>query len=330
MKKAGVIGGGAWGTALAQAAAGADLDTVLWALEEDVVRDINQEHINPTFLPDIPLHHSIRATHDLAEMGTCDFILMVCPAQFMRSVAEQLKPNLPTNVPLVICAKGIEKTTGYLMSEVLAEVTPDNPIAVLSGPTFAHEVAKGLPSAVTIAAHDIAVARRLTEAMGRPEFRPYWSDDVAGAQIGGSVKNVLAIACGIIAGMEMGENARAAAITRGLSEMTRFGQMKGARFETLAGLAGLGDLILTCSSTSSRNFSLGYHLGQGQNLDDLMSNRKTVAEGYHSAAILHKLATDADIDMPLATAVYQILYEGRDVGAAIREILHRPFSKETI
>lgn len=330
MKKVGVIGGGAWGTALAQAAAHADLDTVLWALEEDVVRDINQDHMNHTFLADIPLHQNIRATNDIAELASVDFVLMVCPAQFMRSVAADLKPHLDDNVPLVICAKGIEKSTGYLMSEVLKEVVPNNPIAVLSGPTFAHEVAKSLPSAVTIAAEDIEVAKRLSQAIGRPEFRPYWTDDVIGAQIGGSIKNVLAIACGIISGMEMGENARAAAITRGLSEMTRFGELKGARFETLTGLAGLGDLILTCSSTSSRNMSLGYALGQGKSIEEIMKNRKTVAEGYHSAGILHEIASKNNLDMPLAQAVYEICYEDRDVISALRGILNRPFSKETI
>ncbi len=330
MKKVGVIGGGAWGTALAQAAAHADLDTVLWALEDDVVRDINTDHMNHTFLADIPLHHNIFATNDIAELASVDFVLMVCPAQFMRSVATDLKAHLDDNVPLVICAKGIEKTTGYLMSEVLKEVVPKNPIAVLSGPTFAHEVAKNLPSAVTIAAEDIEIAKGLSHAIGRPEFRPYWSDDVIGAQIGGSVKNVLAIACGIISGMEMGENARAAAITRGLHEMTRFGEMKGARFETLTGLAGLGDLILTCSSTSSRNMSLGFALGQGESIEDIMKNRKTVAEGYHSAGILHEIASKNGLDMPLAQAVYEICYENRDVIDALRGILNRPFSKETI
>lgn len=330
MTIAGVIGGGAWGTALAAAAAGAGLDVKLWAFEAEVVDDINNNNKNTMFLADIPLSPSITATSNYADLAQTSYILMVCPAQFMRSISTEMIKYIPNDIPLVICSKGIEKETGKFMSEVLAETCPDNPVAVLSGPTFAHEVAKELPSAVTIACANGDVLELLTTSLGRPLFRCYGSTDIIGAQIGGSVKNVLAIACGITAGKKMGENARAALITRGMAEMMRFGEARGAKHETLMGLCGLGDLILTCSSIQSRNMSLGFELGEGHNWQDIVKKRKSVTEGAHSAGILHKLAGELGIDMPIVETVYNILHVGVDVESAINTLLERPVGQEFI
>jgi glycerol-3-phosphate dehydrogenase (NAD(P)+) len=252
--KIAVIGGGAWGTALAQVAASAGRETLLWAREEDVVEAINSTHENPVFLPGVALNAAIRATGDLYAIADCDAWLVVTPAQHMRAVLERA-PRC--DVPRVLCSKGIEEHSGELLHRVAAQACPGSPVAVLSGPTFAHEVAVGLPTAVTLAAEDLELARALRSALAQPTFRIYVSDDVAGAEIGGAVKNVLAIACGVVEGRGLGQNARAALIARGFAEMTRFGVAMGARPETLAGLSGLGDLVLTCSSTSSRNYSLG-------------------------------------------------------------------------
>ena len=328
MTIAGVIGGGAWGTALAATAARAEQQVKLWVFEEDVAADINSNNINSTFLPDIPLSPNIVASTNYADLAAVDFILMVCPAQFMRAISAEMIKHIPDNIPLVICSKGIEKTTGKLMSEVLEETCPNNPIAVLSGPTFASEVAKGMPSAVTMACANKKVLDMLVGSMGIPLFRCYASNDIIGAQIGGSVKNVLAIACGIITGKKMGENARAALITRGLAEMIRFGEARGAKAETLMGLCGLGDLFLTCSSTQSRNTSLGIELGEGKDWQEIVGNRKSVTEGAHSAGILHKQAGELGIEMPIVETVYNILHVGVDVDTAIRTLLERPVGQE--
>lgn len=327
-KKIGVIGGGAWGTALAAMAARAGREVILWAREEDVVTSLNETHENKSFLEGVVLPESLKATGNLDEMAAVDAILMVAPAQFVRSVAEQLKPVLKKSTPVVLCAKGIEQSTGQFMNEVLGEVLPKTPLAVLSGPTFAREVALGLPSAVTIASRYQNIAQNIADSIGQPTFRPYLSRDVAGAEVGGAVKNVLAIACGIVAGLELGENARAALITRGMAEMVRFGEKFGAKRETMMGLCGLGDLILTCSSTQSRNMSLGMAVGQGQAVADIMAGRKTVAEGYHSAGILAQIAERENIEMPIASAVNAILHQGKDVGQVVQDLLNRPYISE--
>jgi glycerol-3-phosphate dehydrogenase (NAD(P)+) len=322
----GVIGGGAWGTALAQVAASAGRETLVWALEGDVVEAINSAHENPVYLPGAALHPSIRATGDLEELGGCDAWLVVTPAQHMRGVLEQAPRS---DVPMVLCSKGIEEHSGQLLHEVAAATRPGAPIAVLSGPTFAHEVATGLPTAVTLAAEDAEVANSLRSRLSRPTFRIYVSDDVAGAEIGGAVKNVLAIACGVVEGRGLGQNARAALIARGFAEMTRFGVALGARPETLAGLSGLGDLVLTCSSTSSRNFSLGKGLGEGRSAGEFMSDRRTVAEGAHTAPVLARLARERGIDMPIVDAVDRLL-KGATVNSILEELLSRPPRAEGI
>jgi glycerol-3-phosphate dehydrogenase (NAD(P)+) len=322
--KAGVIGAGAWGTALAQLLASDGQDVVLWALEPEVRDAINSVHENPLYLPNIPLSPSIRATGAMADLGACDLLLVVSPAQHLRSVVVQA----PVGVPLVLCSKGIEAGTSLLMSQVAQQAQPTSPIAVLSGPTFAHEVAKGLPTAITLACEDRNLGQRLAARIARPAFRPYLSDDVIGAEIGGAVKNVLAIGCGVADGAGLGLNARAALISRGFAEMTRFGLARGARAETLGGLSGLGDLVLTCSSTNSRNFSLGKGLGEGQAAADLLSNRRTVAEGAYTAPVLRDAARASGVEMPVVEAVCALLADAAPLATVIDALLARPLRPE--
>lgn len=321
----GVIGAGAWGTALAQMLSSDGREVLIWAFEPDVTDAINTSHTNPTYLPSATLSPNIRATSDLAEMGALDTVLAVTPAQVLGTVLAQLH-KAPRD--LVLCSKGIEAGTERLMNEVARAQCPDSDIAVLSGPTFAHEVAAGLPTAVTLACGGgEAQWERLSPAVARPAFRPYYSDDLTGAEIGGAVKNVLAIACGVVDGLNLGQNARAALIARGYAEMLRFGESLGARAETLAGLCGLGDLVLTCSSTSSRNFSLGKALGEGASATKLMADRTTVAEGAHTAPVLAQLAEKRRVAMPLVGAVAAIL-DGETPGAAVAALLARPLKAE--
>jgi glycerol-3-phosphate dehydrogenase (NAD(P)+) len=323
--KIGVIGGGAWGTALAQVAAHRGESVTLWAREPEVVEGINTARENRLFLSGVPLSPSIRATADFADLADRDALLVVAPAQHVRSVLTQIAVG---SRPLVLCAKGIEAGSRLLVGEVARQVHPQAPVAVLSGPTFAHEVAAGLPTAVTLAVADAALGRALSDRLAAPHFRPYASDDVIGAEIGGAVKNVLAIGCGVVDGAGLGQNARAALIARGFAEMTRFGLARGARAETLAGLSGLGDLVLTCSSTSSRNFSLGVGLGQGRVAADLLADRRTVAEGAFTAPVLREAAVAAAVDMPVTQAVCRLL-EGAPVDAVVGELLARPLRHES-
>jgi glycerol-3-phosphate dehydrogenase (NAD(P)+) len=321
----GVIGAGAWGTAPAQMLASDGREVLLWALEPELVAQINAEHRNALYLPSATLASNIRATGDLADLAHCDTLLAVTPAQHLaRVLAGLAKP--PRD--LVLCSKGIEAGTGRLMNHVAAEAAPESAVAVLSGPTFAHEVAAGLPTAVTLACSGGRDQwTRIAPVIARPSFRPYYSDDVTGAEIGGAVKNVLAIACGVVDGLRLGQNARAALIARGYAEMLRFGEALGARTETLAGLCGLGDLVLTCSSTSSRNFSLGKALGEGQSPEALMADRRTVAEGAHTAPVLTELAMRRGVAMPIVAAVYRLL-QGAPAREIVTELLARPLRAE--
>ena len=326
-ERIGVIGGGAWGTALAQVAANGGRETLLWAREEEVVAGINASHENPLFLAGVPLHHGIRATSDLRELEGCHAWLVVTPAQHMRTVLQEA-PSV--NVPLVLCAKGIEERSGKLIHEVARELRPSAPLAVLSGPTFADEVARGLPTAVTLAAQDLVLAERLREAIAPPAFRIYVSDDIAGAEIGGAVKNVLAIACGVVEGRGLGQNARAALIARGFAEMTRFGLARGAQRETLAGLSGLGDLVLTCSSTSSRNYALGKGIGEGTPASELLTDRRTIAEGAFTAPVLARIAAERGIEMPIVQAVADLIAGRCTVDAVLEALLSRPLKVEAV
>lgn len=315
-----VIGGGAWGTALAQVASSEGRPALVWAREPEVAESINRAGENRLFLPGRKLGPSVSATSNLDEIAGCDAWLVVTPAQHMRSVLEAAPAS---RAPLVLCSKGIEERSGALLHQVAREVRPEAPIAVLSGPTFADEVAAGLPTAVTLAAQDHQLAEALRSRLARPSFRIYVTDDLAGAEVGGAVKNVLAIACGVVEGRGLGQNARAALIGRGFAEMTRFGEAFGARRETLAGLSGLGDLVLTCSSTSSRNFSLGVGLGQGRSAGELLADRRTVAEGAFTAPVLARLARERAIDMPIVAAVERLL-TGTAVDSVLEDLLSRP------
>lgn len=323
--KFGVIGGGAWGTALAQLLAADGAPVRLWAREEDVVTAINAEHRNPVFLPGAALSESLTATTNLSDMADLDALLVVVPVPFLRAVLAELPPG---DAPLIFCSKGMEAGSFAFPIDMARDLAPLRPHAVLSGPTFAHEVAAGLPTAITLAAADADIAADIARAIARPHFRPYVSTDVIGAEIGGAVKNILAIACGIVDGAGLGLNARAALISRGFAEMTRFGLSRGAQAETLAGLAGLGDLVLTCTSSNSRNFALGQGLGRGESAEMLMADRRTVAEGAFSAPVVAAAARADGIDMPITDTVARLVAGETRVGDAIQALLSRPLRSE--
>jgi glycerol-3-phosphate dehydrogenase (NAD(P)+) len=324
-----VIGAGAWGTALACVARRAGHDVMLWAREPEVVASVNAGEGNPAFLPDVDLEEGITATDDLkTALDGASLVLHVVPSQFLRAVSTEMAPHLAEGVPVILCAKGIEHGTLEMMTEVAAETLPQAPIAVLSGPTFAREVAAGTPTAVTLACADTALGEALVDMIGTPNFRPYLSDDPVGAEIGGAVKNVLAIACGVVTGKKLGDNSRAALITRGLAEMARLGLAKGGKPETLMGLSGLGDLTLTCNGPQSRNMSLGMAMGEGRALKDILAERNSVAEGVFSAESVTALAASLGIEMPICAAVDQVINHGADIDSAIEGLLNRPFRAE--
>lgn len=325
-----VLGGGAWGTALAQVAAAAGRKVVLWALEPDVAEGVNSAHENALYLPGLALNPAVTATNDLAEAARSELILAVPPAQHMRSVLKSLRPHLKPAQPVVLCAKGIERGSLALMTDVLREEAPEAAPAVLSGPGFAKDVARGLPTATTIASEDAALARCVVATIGLPTFRPYVTDDLIGAEIGGAVKNVIAVACGMAEGRRLGDGARAALITRGFAELTRLGLALGARAETLSGLCGLGDLVLTCTSMTSRNTSLGAALGEGRALKDILAERRSVAEGAESAPAVVALAKKHNVEMPISAAVDAIIAGRINIDEAISALLSRPFKTEGV
>ncbi|GHU04478.1 glycerol-3-phosphate dehydrogenase [NAD(P)+] [Alphaproteobacteria bacterium] len=327
MKRIGVIGSGAWGSALAVMLARKGVAVTLWSYEREVAEAIARTGTNPAFLPGISLS-GIASTSVLADAVDADALLLVAPAQFLRGVCRSLAPHLGAKTSLVICAKGIEADTLMSMQEVVACELPDHPLAILSGPTFAIEVARGLPTAVTLAVADPVLGERLVRAIGSPSFRPYLTDDLVGAELGGAVKNVLAIACGIVAGRRLGDNARAALITRGMAELTRLVVARGGRAATCMGLSGLGDLMLTASSTQSRNYSLGVALGEGKKLEEILASRRSVAEGVASSVSVSGLARKLGVDMPIAFAVEAMLFHALDVEEAIKSLLSRPYAAE--
>lgn len=327
-RTAGVIGAGAWGTALAQVCGWAGLDTKLQAREAEVVASVRDHRVNEAFLPGVTLDARVSVTDDLADLGDCDVILAVPPAQHMRSTLAAFAAHHRPGVPVVLCSKGIERGSLKLMTEVLAETLPDAPQAVLSGPSFAGEVARGLPSAVTLACEDAALGEELMWTLSAPGFRPYLATDLIGAEVGGAIKNVLAIACGMSEGRGLGRSAHAALITRGFAEMTRLGVALGGRPETVAGLCGLGDLVLTCSSPQSRNMSLGLALGQGQTVEEALAGKRSVAEGYESAPAVRELAEKTGVDMPICTAVASLLSGETTVERVIDDLLSRPLKAE--
>ena len=329
MQSIGILGAGAWGTALAMAAARAGSDVILQAHEAEVADAINDTHENTAFLPGVQLPTNVRATTNVAEAVQADAVLLVVPTQFLRPVLEAAKAHWKPGTPAVICAKGIEQGSFKLLSDVVTETLGDAaPVAVLSGPTFAIEVARELPTAVTLACVQEALGQSLCQALSSRYFRPYYSYDVIGAQLGGAVKNVLAIACGIVEGKQMGDNGRAALITRGLAEIARLGLVMGADEHTLMGLSGLGDLTLTCNAMQSRNFSLGVALGQGRSLNDILAERSSVTEGVFTAAAVAEIARREQVDMPICQAVDGVLNRGADLDAVIQGLLTRPLNVE--
>jgi glycerol-3-phosphate dehydrogenase (NAD(P)+) len=322
----GVVGGGAWGSALACLARRAGRKVTLWSRDPAIARAIAGERANPVYLPGLPMEAGIEAAPDLSHLRACDVVLLACPAQAVRELARQL----PAGAPVVICAKGIEASSGLLMPEVVQAVLPRRPLAVLSGPSFAEEAARGLPTAVSIATPDAALGRALAEALAAGAFRPYWTQDVTGVALGGAIKNVLAIAAGIVEGRGLGHNATAALITRGFAEMARLGLAMGAELETLTGLSGLGDLVLTCHGPLSRNRSLGAALGAGATLADYMAGRRQVVEGEATAPAVLARAARHRIEMPICAAVDAILHKGAGLDEAIRALLARPLRREGV
>tara|TARA_R110000744_G_scaffold84678_1_gene165625 strand:- start:795 stop:1796 length:1002 start_codon:yes stop_codon:yes gene_type:complete len=325
----GVIGAGAWGTALAQTAAKAGRDVLIWSFEQDVADVINNKHENTIFLPGVALEPNIAAVTAMADLDVCDAVLAVAPAQHLRATLEKFAPFARRGLPIILCAKGIEQSSLSMMTQVLAETIPSAIPAVLSGPSFAIDTAQGLPTAVTLACKDETTGAALIEALGTPRFRPYLATDLIGAEIGGAVKNVLAIGCGIVEGRGLGKSAHAALIARGFAEMTRLALALGARRETLAGLCGLGDLVLTCSSPQSRNMSCGLALGRGVHLDDILGSRRSVTEGVASAPAVVALAKRCGVEMPICEAVDDILAGRTSVEDAIEALLARPFTLES-
>jgi len=327
-KTIGVIGAGAWGTAMAQALSAGGKTVQIWARETEVVTAINDQNENTIFLKGVPLDKNLTSTSDLKDIAKHDILLMVTPAQHVRATLEQLRSDLNPDTPIVLCSKGIELETGLLLSQVAEEIIPGQPIAILTGPSFASEIAIGLPSAVTIAAKSESLRRDLQENLGVKHFRPYVVQDMIGTQLSGAIKNVIAIACGIVSGRKLGESARAALVTRGVAEIARLAVAMGGKRDTLLGMCGIGDLMLTCSSMKSRNYSLGFALGEGKSMDEVLGSRNSVTEGIHTAKATLKLAKKNAVDMPITEAINKALNEGLSIDEAIEEMLNRPFRYE--
>lgn len=328
MARIGIIGAGAYGTALACVVRRGGSDVVLWAREPEVANEINRDAQNTLFLKGVRLPPGIRASSELAHAAAADMLLLAPPAQHMRAVTTALRPHLAPGTPIVTCAKGIERGTCALMSEVLADTLPHARVAVLSGPSFAADIARDLPAGVTLACADLALAQHIALLIGTSRFRLYLSDDVIGTLLGGALKNVMAIACGIALGKQLGDSARATLIARGLNEAARLGLAMGARLETFLGLSGVGDFNLSCNSPRSRNMSLGIALGEGQRLADILAARRTVQEGVHSAESVAALARRYALDMPIAHAVDAVLNHNAGVDQAIAELLAHPCGME--
>ncbi|MGO3928212.1 NAD(P)-dependent glycerol-3-phosphate dehydrogenase [Rhodopseudomonas pseudopalustris] len=325
MSSIAVLGGGAWGTALAQTCARAGRKVMLWEHDAGNAEQLANAR-ESLFLPGVKLEPAIQVTRDLAEAARADAILLVIPAQVLRAVVSQLAPLIAPRTPLIACAKGIERGTHRFMTEIIAECAPEAVPAILSGPSFAADVARGLPTAVTIAATDAAVAEALAQAINCGSFRPYHSTDVRGVELGGATKNVLAIAAGIVEGKKLGASALAAMTTRGFAELVRFGKAYGAKTETMMGLSGLGDLILTCGTPQSRNFSFGMALGKGESVDTASHGK--LAEGAFTAPVLLEMAHAKNIEMPISEAVAAVLAGQTTVDAAIGALLTRPLKSE--
>lgn len=329
--RVGVIGGGAWGTALSIVANRAGSQVTLGTRNANVIATIKQKRMNDIYLPSIFIEPNIEVTDDFSSVCRSDIIIIATPSHCLRAVCISISDMVSPEIPLVIASKGLERGSLMFMSEVVRSILPHNPVAIISGPNFADEAARGLPTATTIACSDKNQWDTLMYAIGGRLFRPYMTDDIIGTQIGGAVKNIIAIACGISVGKNMGENARAAIVTRGFAEMSRLTMVKGGKYETLMGLSGLGDLILTCGSPKSRNMSFGIAIGSGKNKEETISSRgRTALEGVVSAESISKLAKKHNISMPICEAVYRVVHENAPVDQVIETLLERPFVKEAI
>ena len=325
--KIGIVGAGAWGTALGTVAAQAGREVVIWARESDVIDSINTHHENVRFLPGVSLRKQVRATPILGDALACEAVLITTPAQHLRVALQSLAREGRAMPPSVLCAKGIEKGSGKLVTEIFSDVFPDARAGILSGPSFAADVARGQPTAVTIAGEP-SIVRRLQAALASPSFRPYASNDVLGVALGGAAKNVYAIACGIVDGLGLGESARAALIARSFAELTRLGEALGARADTLMGLSGLGDLVLTATSSTSRNFAFGEKLGRGSALSTLKSPGQPLAEGVDTAPALVERGRAAGVELPVAAAVDAILSGALEIREAVSRLMSRPLTSE--
>ncbi|MBN1947762.1 MAG: NAD(P)-dependent glycerol-3-phosphate dehydrogenase [Bradymonadales bacterium] len=331
-RRAAVLGGGAWGTALARLMADNGFDTTIWAREPEVVRSINERHVNEVFLPECPLEPGVSASGSVPEtVQDAQCVLVVVPTQFLRAFISLHRDELPTRVPIVTCSKGIENETLQTPYEILRDELPGkyhNFLACLSGPSFAKEVALGLPTNVVVAAPRMDLAESVQKLVYGKTFRAYVSTDVLGVEVGGAVKNVIAISCGASDGYGFGHNARAGMMTRGLAEMTRLAVAKGANPLTLAGLSGMGDLVLTCTSDLSRNRMVGFRLGKGEPLDQILGSMKQVAEGVATSRSVFRLSEQLQVEMPITRAVYQVLHEGKELAQAVGELMGRPARTE--
>ena len=323
-----IIGAGAWGTALAEVISRQGNQVNLWAREDDVVKSINTLNENTLYLPNIKLSELIIAQNNLDNVINCDLLLMVTPSQFMRSVLEDIKDNLNDSIPVVLCSKGIETKTLSLMNEITQSIIPKNPLAILSGPSFAIDVVNNKPTAVTLACKDLSIGKNIADSISLPTFRPYLSEDIVGAQIGGATKNVIAIAAGVVEGQNLGDSARAATIARGFSEINRLAVALGGQEETLSGLSGMGDLLLTCNSITSRNFSLGIKLGKGLSAEEATDGLSSIAEGMYSAKAIDKLSKKLDVEMPITNAVNDLIEKKRSLDEIIDDLLSRPIRRE--
>ena len=323
-----IVGAGAWGTALAEVMSRQGHQINLWAKESAVVNSINSSHENDVFLPNVKLSDLIVAFNNLEQITNCDLLLVVSPAQYTRETLLEVSKTLKPETPIILCSKGIEISSLSLMNQITESIFPDNPIAILSGPSFAIDVVNNKPTAVTLACKDLKIGKNIAESISLPTFRPYLSEDVIGAQIGGATKNVIAIAAGVVEGQKMGDSARAATIARGFSEIKRLAIAMGGKEETLAGLSGMGDLLLTCNSKTSRNYSLGIKLGEGQTIEEATNGLSTIAEGMYSAKAITKLAVQNKIDMPITQAVNDLIEEKYSVTDIIDNLLNRPIKEE--
>ena len=324
----GVVGAGSWGTALAITAALAGRDVTLWARRSEHAATINATLANERYLPGVSVPGAIRVTSNPSDLAECDAALLAVPAQTMREVSERFSDHLPVGCLLVSCAKGIEISSGLLMSQLLRQTIPGRPVAVLSGPTFAGEVAQGLPTAVSLACDQVTVAEELAKALATPGFRPYSSGDIVGIEVAGAMKNVIAIACGIVIGMGLGENARASLVTRGLVEIRRLAVAKGGFAPSVTSLGGIGDLMLTCASGQSRNYQFGLEIGSGRPLSDAMGQGQTVLEGAATARSLPAVAHEYNVDLPIGLAVAQLLNGEASLDDLREQLLGRPLSRE--